>query len=161
VSRQERGGAGIGFAAAPPIVRLSVHLHAPEAQARAIKDALRMLMRGTRLEPGCTGCEVWTSAEGAGELAELHYEERWGSERAIENRVRSDAFTKLLEVLEAASDKPRVNEAATPLLRRVGIALFPIMMSGCSTRDVVVCGRGNGRTNKAKGKRQKAEREVL
>jgi hypothetical protein len=38
----------------------------------------------------------------------VHYEERWATERATETRVRSDAFTKLLEVLEASADVPRV-----------------------------------------------------
>ena len=91
------------------MVRLSVRLHARRWQARAIVDALRMLMRGTRLEPGCLGCQAWTSAEEEESgLSEVHYEERWASESAIENRVRSDAFTKLLEVLEAAADVPRV-----------------------------------------------------
>ena len=91
------------------MVRLSVRLHARRWQARAIEDALRMLMRGTRLEPGCLGCQVWASAEEEESgLSEVHYEERWASESAIENRVRSDAFTKLLEVLEAAADVPRV-----------------------------------------------------
>jgi quinol monooxygenase YgiN len=91
------------------MVRLSVHLHAPPCQARAIEDALRTLMRGTRLEPGCTGCQVWTSAaEEENGLSEVHYEERWATENAIETRVRSDAFTKVLEVLEAAAAVPRV-----------------------------------------------------
>jgi quinol monooxygenase YgiN len=91
------------------MVRLSVHLHAPPCQARAIEDALRTLMRSTRLEPGCTGCQVWTSAEEEESgLSEVRYEESWANERAIEHRVRSDAFTKVLEVLEAAADVPRV-----------------------------------------------------
>ena len=90
------------------MVRLFVRLHAPACQARAIEDALRTLMRATRLEPGCTECQVWTIVEEADGPSEVHYEERWASERAIENRVRSEAFTKLLEVLEAASDVPRV-----------------------------------------------------
>ena len=90
------------------MVRLSIHLYAPAARARAIEGALRTLMASTRLEPGCIGCEVWRSADEADELFEVHYEERWASERAIENRVRSDAFTRLLEILEAASELPRV-----------------------------------------------------
>lgn len=66
-------------------------------------------MRGTRLEPGCTGCQVWTSAEREEPgRRDVHYEERWASEQAIEHRVRSDAFTKVLEVLEAAAEPPHV-----------------------------------------------------
>ena len=68
-----------------------------------------MLMRATRLEPGCMGCQVWTSAaEDESGSSEVHYEERWASERAIENHVRSEAFTKVLEVMEAAAGPPHV-----------------------------------------------------
>jgi quinol monooxygenase YgiN len=91
------------------MVRLSVLLHAPTCQARAIGEALRTLMRGTRLEPGCMGCQVWTNADEEDPArTEVHYEERWVDEPAMEHRVRSDAFTKVLEVLEAAADVPRV-----------------------------------------------------
>jgi hypothetical protein len=38
----------------------------------------------------------------------MHYEERWATEQAMENRVRSDAFTKVLEVLEAGIERPEV-----------------------------------------------------
>jgi hypothetical protein len=55
------------------------------------------------------GCQVWTNAdEEEPARTEVHYEERWANEPAMENRVRSDAFTKVLEVLEAAADVPRV-----------------------------------------------------
>jgi quinol monooxygenase YgiN len=91
------------------MVRLSVLLHAPTCQARGIEGALRTLMRGTRLEPGCLDCQLWTNAreENPGQT-DVHYEERWATEPAIENRVRSEAFTKVLEVLEAAADVPQV-----------------------------------------------------
>jgi quinol monooxygenase YgiN len=91
------------------MVRLSVVLHAPTNHARRIEDALRVLMRGMRLESGCTGCQVWTSAdEETPGGSEVHYEERWANERVMENRVRSNSFTKVLEVLEAATEPPHV-----------------------------------------------------
>lgn len=92
------------------MVRLSVILQAREGQASAIQSALRSLMRGTRLEPGCTGCRVWTSAdEGHPGRTLVYYEEQWATEKAIEDRVRADAFTKVLEVLEAADATPQVD----------------------------------------------------
>ena len=91
------------------MVRLSVLLHAPTCHAKGIEGTLRSLMRGTRLEPGCLGCQIWTNAvEEDPTRTEVHYEERWATEQAMETRVRSDAFTKVLEVLEAAVDAPRV-----------------------------------------------------
>lgn len=66
-------------------------------------------MRGTRLEPGCTGCQVWTNADQDHPNRTLvYYEEQWATEQAMEHRVRADAFTKVLEVLEAAEETPQV-----------------------------------------------------
>jgi quinol monooxygenase YgiN len=90
------------------MVRLSVSIQAPVERARTLAATLRVLMRQTRLQPGCTGCGVWTSNGEEVDQAEVHYEERWASEAAMQGRVRSEAFTKLLEVLEAAPGAPVV-----------------------------------------------------
>jgi len=87
------------------VVRLSIELSAPERDGRRIVSALRMLTVATRLEPGCLSCGLWTELS---EDSYLHYEERWRSEEAIRRRVLSDAFTKLLEVLEASPTRPTV-----------------------------------------------------
>ena len=72
-------------------------------------EALRSLMRGTRLEPGCLDCRVWTTVDEEDQTSSnVHYEERWMTEAAIESRVRSEAFTKVLEVLEASTEPPQV-----------------------------------------------------
>ena len=91
------------------MVRLTVNLHAPAPHALGIMDALRMLMRATRLEPGCVDCQAWTTEDedDPGRM-EVHYEERWSTEPSIERRVRSEAFTKVLELLEGAVAPPHV-----------------------------------------------------
>ena len=53
----------------------------------------------------CLKCELWTAE---GDPDTLHYEEQWASEHAMRERVRSDAFTRLLEVMEAAAQPPDV-----------------------------------------------------
>ena len=92
------------------MVRLTVVLNVPLRSAPRIEDAFRTLMRTTRLEPGCIQCQVWTgtSEEDGHTRTLVHYEERWASERYVEQRVRSPAFTKVLEVLEAAIEPPHV-----------------------------------------------------
>ncbi len=91
------------------MVRLTVILHAPARHALAIMDALRMLMRATRLELGCIECQAWTTEDEDDPCRmEVHYEERWSTEPSIERRVRSDAFTKVLELLEGAVEPPQV-----------------------------------------------------
>jgi quinol monooxygenase YgiN len=91
------------------MVRLTVVLRAPAPHALGIMDALRTLMRATRLEPGCVECQAWNNEdEGDPRRMEVHYEERWSTEPSIERRVRSEAFTKVLELLEGSVDPPVV-----------------------------------------------------
>jgi quinol monooxygenase YgiN len=90
------------------MVRLSVVIAAPADHARTLVAALRSIKRMTRLLPGCIECEVWTAEDDEGEGVDVHYHEGWATERAMEGRLRSDAFTKLLEVLEAAPLRPVV-----------------------------------------------------
>jgi quinol monooxygenase YgiN len=90
------------------VVRLTVAFRAPARNAQSLLATLRTLMRATRLEPGCLECRAWTEDDEEHDYCQVHYEERWSSERQIEGRVRSEAFTKLLEVLEAAPEGPDV-----------------------------------------------------
>lgn len=84
------------------MVRLTIALNPTSARsAQELVDSLRFLSLGTRLEPGCTGCTAWTSGES------VHYVEEWATEADMRRRVRSDGFTSLLAILEAARD-PRV-----------------------------------------------------
>lgn len=90
------------------MVRLTIVMAAPAATARRLAEALRVLGGTTRLERGCLACNVWTT-EPAGDAGwVVRYEERWASEATMEARVRSDDFTKLLEVVEGAPETPEV-----------------------------------------------------
>jgi quinol monooxygenase YgiN len=60
-------------------------------------------MVGTRLEEGCLGCMAWADQEWT-----VQYVEEWASEDDMRQRVRSDAFTALLAVMEAAQEPPQV-----------------------------------------------------
>jgi quinol monooxygenase YgiN len=87
------------------VVRLAVALVAPAAGANQVVHALRLLASPTRIEPGCLGCRVWTEDS---EESTVRYVEEWATEDAMRRRVRSERFTRLLEVLEAAASPPRV-----------------------------------------------------
>jgi quinol monooxygenase YgiN len=91
---------GTASAADCGMVRLTVRLNATSARtARELLDALRFLVVGTRLEPGCLECSAWTDPDG-----KVHYVEQWATEADMRQRVRSDGFTSLLVVIEAATD---------------------------------------------------------
>ena len=90
------------------MVHLTITLNATDVTAPRLAAALRRLAGAVRLEPGFDSSAVWTTErEDDGGLL-VHYEERWANEAAVEARVRSDGFTKLLEVVERAPDDPKV-----------------------------------------------------
>ena len=84
------------------MVRLSVALTASSLRAaQDLLDGLRYVALGTRLEPGCLACSAWSGPES------MHYVEEWASEVDLRRHVRSNSFTSLLALMEAASE-PRV-----------------------------------------------------
>jgi quinol monooxygenase YgiN len=85
------------------MVRLAVALTVPECESDQIVHTLRLLASPTRVEPDCLLCQVWT-----GEESVVRYVEEWATEDALRLHVRSDRFTRLLEVLESAPVPPTV-----------------------------------------------------
>jgi quinol monooxygenase YgiN len=85
------------------MVRLTISFIAPSARsAQDLLHAIRFLILGARLEPGCHGCNAWADPDYT-----VHYVEEWSNEADLRRRVRSDAFTSLLSLVESARE-PRV-----------------------------------------------------
>jgi quinol monooxygenase YgiN len=85
------------------MVRISVRLEAASARAaQDLLDALRFLIPATQRQAGCLSCNAWTDS-----TQTVHYVEEWAAEPDVARRVRGDAFTRLLSVLEL-SRNPRV-----------------------------------------------------
>jgi quinol monooxygenase YgiN len=84
------------------MVRVVVTVRARTPRTVAdLADALRFLAVRTRHEPGCLDCSVTGAAES------VRYVEEWATEAEMRQRVRSDKFTALLAVVEAA-DEPQL-----------------------------------------------------
>jgi hypothetical protein len=82
------------------MVRLSVALNAASAHsAQDLLEALRFVAVSARVEPGCQGCFAWLDPDST-----VRYVEEWVTEADIRRRVRSDAFTSVLAVVEAAQE---------------------------------------------------------
>jgi quinol monooxygenase YgiN len=86
------------------MVRLTVALSAGSGQCvEDLLEALRFLITGTRLEPGCRGCSAWAEPDWT-----VHYLEEWETEADMRRRVRSPRFTSLLAVMESTTEPPQV-----------------------------------------------------
>ena len=86
-------------------VSLNATWSVPSDEARSVAAALQMLVGSTRTQPGCEGCEVTTEI---GDVAVIHYLERWKTEADLQRQVRSVRFSSLAELLERATDTPVV-----------------------------------------------------
>ena len=83
------------------MVRLTVTFTACSARsAQELLDALRFLVPGARLEPGCRACSAWSELD-----LTVHYIEEWASEADAARRVRSDPFTLLLGNIDIAQER--------------------------------------------------------
>jgi quinol monooxygenase YgiN len=85
------------------MVRLTVVLVASPQGSRYLLEALRSLMVPTRLEQGCLAAHAWSDADST-----VTYFEEWATEHDVQRRVKSDRFTSLLAVMEAAEEPPDV-----------------------------------------------------
>ena len=70
-------------------------------------DALRSLMVPTRRERGCVSCQLVLSSESS-DPTRISYSEDWSSEADLREQVRSERFSRLLELMECASETPRL-----------------------------------------------------
>ena len=86
-------------------VSLTATWSVPSNEARSVAAALQMLVGSTRAQPGCEGCEVTTEI---GDVAVIHYIERWKTEADLQRQVRSVRFSSLAELLERATVTPVV-----------------------------------------------------
>ena len=87
----------------PGVVRLSVVLIASARSAARLEEALRSLMIPMMLTDGCLDCSAWVEPDWT-----VHYQEDWATEARMRARVRSDAFTRLLSVIEASEEQPHL-----------------------------------------------------
>ena len=85
------------------MVRLTVSLVASARSAPRLMHALRSLTPPLLLKPGHLGCSTWMDSDHT-----VHYQEDWATESDMRQRVVSEAFTRLLAVIEASEGLPEV-----------------------------------------------------
>ena len=86
------------------MVRVNVVFNPGTSRAVAdLLDALRFVIGGTKLQPGCLGCSAWSDPD-----LTVHYVESWSSEEDLRHHVVSSLFTSLLAVVESMNEPPHV-----------------------------------------------------
>jgi len=71
----------------------------------AARDILLALVERTRVSPGCLGCEMYQ------DLRERHVlllEEWWETQADLDRHLRSDAYGRVILVMEMATEQPLI-----------------------------------------------------
>jgi quinol monooxygenase YgiN len=84
---------------------MTVRWFVPPPESGTILAALHALMVAARAEPGSCGCQLTTDL---GERAGLSYTEEWIHEDELKRQLRSDRFSRLAELMERATERPKV-----------------------------------------------------
>jgi quinol monooxygenase YgiN len=77
----------------------------PAGQVRPMTSAVQAVMLATRGEAGCLGCSLSTRLSG---YVAFRYEEEWDTEESLQRQVASERFTRLVALVEAATEPPTI-----------------------------------------------------
>lgn len=66
-------------------------------------QALRVISRAARAETGLIGCRILLDTDDANTV---DYEERWQTREDFDKQLRSRRYTKLLALMESATEQP-------------------------------------------------------
>lgn len=85
------------------MIELHLVIHLPRRQKRSLIEAFHSLAKWARSEHGCVSAELFVAAY---DPACLCYVEKWTSEDALRQMIRSRHFSKLIALMELASEPP-------------------------------------------------------
>ena len=86
-------------------IRMKVCWRVTPHEASRITSALHALMVVIRAAPKCLSCQLSTEM---GEQTGICYMEEWKDEESLQRHLRSPSFSQLAELMERATERPRV-----------------------------------------------------
>ena len=81
------------------VIRLTLSITAARGESSRLIEALQSLMVPTRRKQGCLSCQLVLSSESS-DPARISYTEDWSSEDDLREQVRSERFSRLLELMD-------------------------------------------------------------
>jgi len=98
---------------------LIIRLRVNRKKHRDVLDALHSLEGVLQGNVHCIGCDTYTSRNNSGAIL---YVERWQTQEALYQHLKSDLFLRVLAILELAENKPEI--AFYQLTEGAGIELI-------------------------------------
>jgi len=102
-----------------PHVYMTVQWKLTPAEARRITEALHALMVAAHGERGYVNCSLSTEL---GDFAKLCYREDWQTEEDLQRQIQAPRFAKVAELIERASQAPRVQFHLSGVVRGLDYA---------------------------------------
>jgi quinol monooxygenase YgiN len=96
------------------MIHAAVTIVARPGQREGLLQALRSLLSPTRVEPGCERCRLFEDIEEAGAFTLV---EEWATAADFERRLRSEAYRRLLQLMELSVVPPEVRFEAVSYTR--------------------------------------------
>jgi quinol monooxygenase YgiN len=124
------------------VIQLTLSITAARGESWRLIDALRSLMVPTRRERGCVSCQLALSSESSDPMR-ISYSEVWSSEEDLREQVRSERFSRLLELMERALEPPQLRFELPGGVR--GLDYVEEVRAGPTRRIRLDPGSGNGR----------------
>jgi quinol monooxygenase YgiN len=102
-----------------------VTIVARAGQREELLRALRALVNPTRVEPGCLCCRIFQDVEDDDAITLI---EEWSTGADLEQRLKSDTYRQLLQLMELSSIPPQLafhEVASTTGVERIAAARLP------------------------------------
>lgn len=87
------------------MIQVKIKLRLGLDNQKAAVSVFRSLLERVRVLPGCLSCHLYVDVE---EPEFLLFEEKWQTQKSLDEHLRSDLFRQVLLVMEAASEPPEV-----------------------------------------------------
>lgn len=94
---------GISLALGWWVILAVLQMKSPAFRTAELIRALRSLMRSAHAEKGFITCQLYLQAD---DPNVFRYEERWQTREDFEGQLRSSRYTRLLALMESASEQP-------------------------------------------------------
>lgn len=83
----------------------TVRILPPPDRRETVLEVLRSVQGRIRVEPGCAACDVFDEQGTEPAVVLL---ERWETEEALEEHLRSDVYRRIIAAMELSGGKPEI-----------------------------------------------------
>jgi quinol monooxygenase YgiN len=85
------------------MIEFHLVLKAPLHKTRVILEAMQVLAKNVRSEPGCLNASVYRTV---GLSSRIYYQETWDSEEVLKKMILSRHFSQLVTLMELSVEPP-------------------------------------------------------